>query len=403
MFTNLRRIRSLEALLLTLVLIGAFLAPTAGRCDPEDSDIYRGPYIQNLSSTSARIVWYNRRGGYALLRLNPPIKQEMFAAKFEPGRAEVRLEHLAPGQRYVYEIVSRGGELSAQGSFKTAPNPHETEPIRFAVFGDSGSGYNAQLEVAEQIERWNPSFLLHTGDIVYPDGSDREYDRKFFIPYRSLLPKFPFFPSIGNHDAITIADYQKIYSLPSAPGAHERYYSFNYGYLHIVSLDTNLPLGPGEPQHEWLLSDLNQASLTKNRAWTVVFFHHPPFSAGTHEDSPEVASHLVPIFERFRVDLVLSGHDHAYERSGLTAIGGDPKAKVLYVVTGGGGKEVYEQAVFDHPHIERYESIHHFVGITATPQVMRFNVLSSNGAPLDSFELSKGSPNQLKVLQGKNL
>jgi hypothetical protein len=167
------------------------------------------------------------------------------------------------------------------------------------------------------------------GDNAYYWGTDSEYQTGVFETYPTLLRRYPVWPTIGNHDAVTPADYLNIFSLPTdgragglASGT-ENYYSFDYSDVHFVCIDSELTANaPGSPMLAWLDADLT----ANTKPWTIAFWHSPPYNFGTHNSDEifDTAGHLVqmrenvvPILESHGVDLVLCGHSHTYERSFL--------------------------------------------------------------------------------------
>jgi len=202
----------------------------------------------------------------------------------------------------------------------------ETEPaaesLTFFVFGDSGSGSGEQRTLAERIAQEEAEFGLHTGDVAYPCGSAERYSAYFSQIYESRS-SVPIYPSPGNHDyqCDGLASYLDFFSA-------SRFYSFDEDGVHFVSLDSNQI---DAEQLEWLEEDLAE-SVAEIK---VAFFHHPPFSSGSfHGGNQTVEQRLVPLFERYGVDLVFSGHEHNYERLLVKGI--------IYFVTGGGGRSVYQ-------------------------------------------------------------
>ncbi len=301
----------------------------------------------------------------------------------------VNLSPLLPDTRYSYRVLDASGQRLAQSTFSTAPRRGVGKTIRFAVIGDSGTGSTAQYRVAIQMQLWRPNLLIHTGDLVYPAGEEKDYTANFFLPYLSILPRIPLMPSIGNHDAMHVDDYLSVFLPPSesSKSATKRYYSFNYGNAHVVALDSTLPLTSDSTQRHWLEADLTK-STTRSQRWRIVFFHHPPFSAGPHGDTTTIQEELIPLFEQHGVDAVFSGHDHAYERTARYSSTGDPHTSILYVVSGGGGADLYAQ-LGPHPLITKYESRYHFVGIRLSRSSLNLQAIADNGTVLDSFRLAK--------------
>jgi acid phosphatase type 7 len=315
------------------------------------------PYLQNVTSHGCTVSWGNNieSPGTVVMVSN----RERFRKRSTSSiHHEVRFSRLTPDTRYRYQ-VKIPGSTRRWGVCHTAPLPSDFETVRVAVVGDSGVGSSEQYQVSEAIRNFNPDLILHTGDIVYDLGEYEHYRQKFFLPYQSLLRGRPLYPSMGNHDANNPAVFEGVYQLPrkASRSETERYYSFNFGPLHFISLDTTQDFSPGSRQHEWLVSDLRRSS---SSLWRVAFFHYPAYSAGPHGDTPEVKEQLVPLFEQYHVQLVLSGHDHAYERSFPLGLS---RHKVLYIVTGGGGNSLYEQQT-ENLNIATYEARYHFTGIS---------------------------------------
>ncbi len=169
------------------------------------------------------------------------------------------------------------------------------------------------------------------GDNAYSNGTDAEYQSAVFDIYPTLLRKSVVWPTMGNHDGYSSTSssqsgpYFSIFSLPKNAEAGgvasgtEAYYSFDYGNIHFICLDSE---GSSRSSHgamlEWLRLDL--AATTKD--WIIAYWHHPPYSKGSHDSDTEtnlvdMRQNALPILEAGGVDLVLTGHSHSYERSYL--------------------------------------------------------------------------------------
>jgi predicted MPP superfamily phosphohydrolase len=235
-----------------------------------------------------------------------------------------RLTDLEPATSYCYAI----GGISKPAGFRTAPEAGTGAKISFAAFGDSGSGRPDQRALFEQLQTVPLDFIVHTGDLAYDAGTPDEIEHNVFDVYAPLLRSFALYPIVGNHDYATdrATPFLQAFVLPENGSAAqaERWYSFDWADVHFVGLDTEQI---GEEQAAWLDADLQSNQLP----WTIVFAHRPPYSSGQHGGEPAFRDHFVPVLERYRVPLVLSGHDHDYERTNV--LNG-----VTYVVTGGGGR-----------------------------------------------------------------
>lgn len=258
-------------------------------------------------------------------------------------------------------------------------------PLRVAVFGDSGGLTAEQFQVALQMQAWAPDLFLHTGDIAYEEGAVDQFVQTFFRPYQPLLTRSPFYGSIGNHDYATdeAGPYKTFFELPQEHSTTEEYYSFDYGdndgraLVHFVSLNSNIALTNGSAQYRWLRYDL----AASDAAWEIVYFHHPIWSSGEHGSTPTFADTLMPLFSQHGVDLVLNGHDHNYERN-------ERVDDVLTIVTGGGGKSLYEQKN-ENEHSVVFESVYHFVGLRISPRQIRIQAIDTTGAVFDTFTLAQ--------------
>jgi 3',5'-cyclic AMP phosphodiesterase CpdA len=200
-------------------------------------------------------------------------------------------------------------------ALRTAP-ALGARPPHLAALGDSGDGSSREWEVARALARARPDLLIHTGDVVYPNGLARDYGRGLFEPFHHVLALAPMYPTMGNHDAGRTGGkaFRDVFALPvNDEDGTENYYSFDYGNAHFTCVNSNsqvAALRPGSPQWRWL-----QRDLSRSRArWKIVFFHHPPFSATERGARPRLRA-VVALFERTGVSLVLNGHAHAYERT----------------------------------------------------------------------------------------
>ena len=297
----------------------------------------------------------------------------------------ISLGSLASDTRYRYALTCDGSSSRWQGRFRTAPLATTTRSLRFGALGDSGSGTATQYLVASRLAAWSPEFIVHTGDVVYPNGALADYPTKFFDPYGTLLRRAFFLPSIGNHDALNLSAYEAIFSLPTrrSRSGSEHYYSFDYGFLHFTVLSTSDDSGAGSAQRSWLEKDLARAKAGR-AAWIIAVLHIPPYSAGPHGNSETVQRDIMAVLEAYPVSLVLAGHEHAYERFAPLSVSG--LRSIPLVVTGGGGADLYAQRSTPDG-LLHYVAAHHFVGIRATRRSLSGRVLASDGSLIDSFRI----------------
>jgi hypothetical protein len=201
-------------------------------------------------------------------------------------------------------------------------------PVRsgFVAFGDFGGG-PAQQAVAAAMDGWAAGHrvdaLVTTGDNVYERGEPQRFDAQLDRPYQRLRGTRPLWATLGNHDVTAGhgADQLRHLGLPELP------YEKDLPGVQLLFLDANRP---DSAQATWLTGRLARPG----PRFRVVVFHQPAWSCSTHGSTAEVDRWWVPVLERYRVALVLNGHDHNYQRF-VSAAG------VTYVVTGGGGRNLY--------------------------------------------------------------
>ncbi len=269
-------------------------------------------------------------------------------------------------------------------------------PISFLIFGDSGTGSPKQKELAKTMLNFPFDFILHTGDLAYPDGTTKQLDDNFFSIYKAHLARARFYPTPGNHDYLTqnLSPYLLRFDLPKQalrPIDNKRYYSFDAGNIHFIALDTNTSLNQVSDKYpddmsDWLIADLKKSS---HSTWKIIFFHHPPYSSGKqHGGDLRVRNILVPIFEKYGVDLVFSGHEHNYERTCQIKTDQCSSAGVVYIVTGGGGGSVYD---FGQPQYftASRSAQYHFVSASVSECEFSSQAINIEGKVIDTFSLDK--------------
>jgi DNA repair exonuclease SbcCD nuclease subunit len=204
--------------------------------------------------------------------------------------------------------------------------PNSEKSVRFAVIGDSGTGGSAQIRVAERLEAARKlfpfTFTLMLGDNLYGSERPDDFVDKFERPYKVLLDAgVKFYASLGNHDDPN----QRFYKPFNMNG--ERYYSFKapQGSVRFFALDSNYM---DKAQLDWLEKELSASG----SEWKICFFHHPLYSSGdTHGSDAALRDQLEPLFLKHSVDLVLTGHEHFYERL-------KPQKGINYIISGSAAK-----------------------------------------------------------------
>jgi len=250
----------------------------------------------------------------------------------------VTLTGLLPATRYYYAVGTSTANLignDVNHFFMTSPASGTAQPIRVWVIGDSGTADANARAVRNAYYNATGSrytnLLLMLGDNAYTSGTDSEYQAAVFDMYPTLLRQTVVWPTLGNHDGLSAdsgtqtGPYYNMFTLPKAgeagglPSGTEAYYSFDHGNMHFVCLESfETDRSAGGAMLTWLRADL--AATTQH--WVVAFWHHPPYSKGSHDsdvdvEMREMRENALPILEDYGVDLVLTGHSHSYERSFL--------------------------------------------------------------------------------------
>jgi 3',5'-cyclic AMP phosphodiesterase CpdA len=298
--------------------------------------IARGPFIQRVGDTTATVVVETELFAPATLHWGQghATDHEMVSPA---GRRHVfDLTGLAPQSQVSYR-VDAGDDTTADIRFHTAPGPREA--LRIAVYGDVRGGHQTHRALLDAMRGESPDLVIATGDLVLR-GTDEGDWQRFFAVTEDMFATVPFYPAIGNHDVgrtgeeLRTAD--QVFALPPPPAnrpASTFWYSYDVANVHLVFLDSNTY--ERREQREWFETDLADARKRKVRA-IIVSTHDGPYSRGSHRGSTIAQRDYVPIMTKYRVDLVLSGHDHIYQRG---SIGG-----IDYIVSGGGGAQLYSQA-----------------------------------------------------------
>ncbi len=288
----------------------------------EKPTLMRKPYLQMVRPTTVTVTWKTNRvsnTATVLFReVNASTKKVVkgFLTEHEGNKFnEVVIENLKPATTYNYAIYSNGYELASgeKYTFTTAPDNKNTA-FTFYALGDIGAKekWSFAKEPATRIIELakKPDFGLGLGDIVYPKGESKNYDKHLFKPFQEVFKNTPFYPVVGNHDWLSDPEknFEKEWALPN----NEHYYSFAYSNALFIGLDSsNGGFFNKEAQEAWLKKTLIE---NKNKyVWFVVYLHHNGKSC-TYKNDYEHVKSLYKIFENHKVDIVLNGHAHTYER-----------------------------------------------------------------------------------------
>jgi len=392
-----------------LLLFLTTAIPSPARATRSTATLLRWPYLQQVTADSARILWATDVQGAPALAYRiggdtqwaSVVSHAVNTPNASYYQHEAAITDLSPSTWYDYKIYDNGVNLTpfGQGWMQTATTSDE---FTLAAWGDSGVCTPEQFQIRDRLrERWDTTQLwLHTGDIAYMEGTFDQFDTCHFGVYQELLSWRPFFPVMGNHEYYTDdgAPYLDIFDLPVTPGWDwyldevERYYSFDWGNAHFVMLDSHTPLwrisdAVTDDMADWLAHDL----ANDDHAWKIAVIHRPLYSSSQVHRETDVREKLAPIFEAYGVNLVLSGHNHNYERTYPIRAGAISTLRdggVVYIVTGGGGGQLYD---FDE---EQWFTAtravkHHFVTLRVTDCMLFLTAIDKDGLVVDQAVLEK--------------
>ncbi len=343
----------------------------------------RLPYVQQVTDTSAIVGWTATQpdGGRIQITTTDGTPVQTALAEQELKIQFAGNEHqlwttatgLTPSTVYCYQVAGESDMLTERAGFRTAPAADSTEPVRFLSFGDSGGGGGDQFQLQQQMLTVPYDLILHTGDVAYQDGTMAQYQDNVFDVYADMFRSIPFFPAAGNHDYHTqaAAPFRQVFNLPGSAG--EKWYSYDWGRVHFVALDTESDY---KTQMKWLEGDL----AASQAPWKVLYMHRPPYSSGLHGSDTKLRSLLAPIARRHGVQLVLAGHDHDYERM-------LPQDGTQYIVTGGGGIGTY--SVDSSAFTAFSDDVIHFVYGEVHADEMILHAIDANGREFDSVVIPR--------------
>jgi hypothetical protein len=287
---------------------------------------------------------------------------------------------LTPGTKYFYRVVT-GSQYSA-GTFITAPDG-SADGVNFVSYGDDRSNPKTHDAVAAQVVKLfqsDPSyqtFNLAVGDLVSNGDSDSTWTSEMFSPsmthIRTELANIADLPVMGNHEGSGKL-FARYFPMPFAAS---RYWSFDYGSMHVVMMDQYTSYGAGSAEYNWVKSDLAATS----KKWKVVVLHEPGWTAsGGHTNNATVQNDYQPLFEQYGVALVLGGHNHYYSRA---VVNGIPELTI-----GTGGAPLYAPASGQPDIVTTYKG-NGYAKFAISGSTLTGWFVTSSGSVVDTFTVSR--------------
>ena len=276
-------------------------------------------------------------------------------------------------------VAVQSSAAPAASPAASVPLPNRPDSLKFAVLGDFGDGSREQYQVADQMARLHGSFKFElvtlVGDNLYGSQRPQDFEKKFAVPYKPLLDQgVKFYASLGNHDDRELQRYYKPFNMDGkfyysykAPKQDVRFFVLDSTYLRPEQLT-------------WLEKELKDS----DESWKIVYFHHPPYSSGErHGSDAQIREVLEPLFVKYNVSVVFSGHDHFYERI-------KPQNGVMYFITGSGGKLRRGNIVKNSPLTAKgFDTDQAFLAAEIEGDEMYFNAISRQGQVVDSGVITR--------------
>ncbi|MGB0715944.1 MAG: metallophosphoesterase family protein [Phycisphaerae bacterium] len=400
-------------LLLFILLIIGFVAfwITPVSFQQGSEPLLTGPMIQATSANGFTVAWRQSdpdavvRVSYTLGHIpeqgERPIQQTRIGVESvcgELNRCTARIDGIQAGVPCHYqldEFEGQAGQPVASGTVLLPPM--RGEPFRFIAFGDSGSAEAGQRAVAERMAGYSPRVLVHTGDVVYPRGHYADYPQKFYRPYGKMIKDIPVFPTIGNHDYYYDhgASYLGEFTLPeNGPEGTipERHYYFDFGDVRFVCIDSNETF---RALSNFVVPWMKRTLADADGRWTVVYFHHATFTHGKNAPLGSIRSVVIPAIDEMNVDLVLTGHNHMYERT-LPMRNGEATADgtgTIYITTGAGGADLQPYAGPKPDFIVKDDNtVFSFTVVDVTAEALSFQQVTGDNEIIDRFAIVRTMP-----------
>ncbi|MFA6571940.1 MAG: metallophosphoesterase [Bacteroidota bacterium] len=281
------------------------------------------------------------------------------------------LDSLMPDREYKYK-TSQNSQTIEGGTFRTTVSPGSD--FSFAIFGDCRSNPKVASKLSELIKKQDPYFSIYLGDLCI-NGKYDSWKREFFVDKQlDLIAEVPFFNTIGNHEGWS-QNTKTFLQAPFSKSEKPDYYSFDYGDIHFLILNSIGNCKKNSLQWKYAEDDLKKT----DKKWKIVAFHYPAYCAGGHGEDNTMKQITTEILEPNRVDIVLAGHSHFYQRNFVNGI--------YHFIIGGGGAPLYS------PETEFYTQksakAHHYAIVKLNGNKLTIKVYDIKNKIIDELELKK--------------
>ena len=378
---------------LLIAIAGGLIA--AGE-EPEQHGLRIKPALQVVTPVSISIMWESHTADTGTVKVSTSSSMSS-PQTLSTGSAKthkITVNGLTPNTRYYYTVQS-DGETSPVNSFITALPKGSRTPFRFIVYGDTRRAHWAEdivskygdnddhLAVIDSMQSYAPDFLLGVGDYAF-SGNDMDDIYNFFDVEKSLLGNYPLLPAYGNHEfkrgndtGNTLID---SYFIPASGGTFS-YYSYNYGNVHILVLNTGYGvlktdnydvIAPGSPQHNFALADLQAAQQDPDVDHIFVAFHNAIYSVAGFRDNNKLRDSLTGMFKTYGVKAVFYGHEHDYQHL--------KKDGIHYLLSGGGGSSILDIITYkSQAELIKYDDVLNYIVVDVDGENLNIEARSVQG------------------------
>jgi predicted phosphodiesterase len=337
-----------------------------------------GPYVLITGANEAIVAFRYTRGGKGIVHWKADTGQAgSQIARREDDLYGATLSALPRGPVISYE-VRIGDKLAGTGTFRTGTAPGETA-VRFAVFGDTRTNHQVHRAVIEAVAKEKIDFFLHTGDMVERGGKPEEWITYFQIE-RPLMEKAPILPSIGNHDLGNRGYYSTYFFLDDWTFGNS-YFVTDWGNVRLISLDVKIICEERCRQYDFVKKALADGAAAGKLM--VMFLHNPPYSSGAHGSDLVLRGVLAKLAKTYGVELVVTGHDHDYERT--KSMDG-----TTYIVSGSAGAPI--RPVTPQPFTAEARTEPHYVLVDVDGDRLSIRAINLRGEVFDSAVIPQNPP-----------
>lgn len=358
------------------------------------------PYLQFATQSEISILWETTHESNAMVEygeaqynVDAAVLDQKVSVDSPNTRHELTLTGLKPETNYFYRVTSItifGDTVQTQVlPFKTAVK--KDSPYAFTVFSDSQSNPDIWGKITNQALRDRPDFAVHGGDLVGLGYRKKEWIHDFFAPSNAFMRQIPMFTILGNHEHD--AKYYYDYFKNPEP---EHYYKFTYGNAEFFMIDTDQYQSPGTPMYHWL----EHALAASTAQWKFIVHHHPPYSTEENDfgdtnyekstQGDDELKMLIPLYEKYGVDVVFYGHIHMYERTWpLLENKVDVQNGIHYINVGGAGGRLEQASPTRSWFTNKVRTTFHYAYVRVHEDQLQYQAIDVDGQLFDQFTLDK--------------